>query len=423
MNILLIIEQCNPEWSSVPLVGYNFFNEISRLADVTLVTHERNRDALEKVKENRNITYIPESKGIQKYYRIASRLTSGRGTNWPLLHALTYPVHAAFDSRVYDLFSEKVISGYYDIVHSITPILPRYPSKMIKACKGTPFILGPVNGGIPFPEGFGKVARKEFAHFNFLRFFSRVLPGYSRTYRKADRVLAGSTYTLTKLKKMFSIDDSHISLFFENGISQDFFRSDSSNTDKPSTLRLLFTGRLVPYKGANLLIDAVSRVKKKKVKDISLTIVGDGPEKKNLMEQAKRLGISDTVNFTGWINQSETFSHYSNSDIFCFPSIREFGGAVVLEAMACGLPCIVINYGGIGEYVTEKTGFKIDPVSNEYITDELVNKIEFLIKNKEQQNMMSRESIKRAKEFQWSSKAQNLIGIYNELINKSRTCS
>ena len=66
-------------------------------------------------------------------------------------------------------------------------------------------------------------------------------------------------------------------------------------------------------------------------------------------------------------------SSFSKSDIFCFPSIREFGGAVVLEAMACGLPCIVVNNGGIGEYVTDETGFKIEPISRDYIIKELYN--------------------------------------------------
>jgi hypothetical protein len=62
LKVLLIIEQCNPEMPSVPLVGYQFFNGISKLVDVTLVTHERNKLALEKTKKNEEIIYISENK-------------------------------------------------------------------------------------------------------------------------------------------------------------------------------------------------------------------------------------------------------------------------------------------------------------------------------------------------------------------------
>ena len=60
LKVLLIVEQYNPEAASVPLVGYKFFQAISKLADVTLVTHERNKTPLSKLKEHKNITYISE---------------------------------------------------------------------------------------------------------------------------------------------------------------------------------------------------------------------------------------------------------------------------------------------------------------------------------------------------------------------------
>jgi|GEM_PF-6667762 glycosyltransferase involved in cell wall biosynthesis len=49
--------------------------------------------------------------------------------------------------------------------------------------------------------------------------------------------------------------------------------------------------------------------------------------------------------------------------------------------MACGLPCIVANNCGIGEYVTEETGFKIEPNSREYLTQELTKKIKILVED------------------------------------------
>lgn len=61
LKVLLIVEQCNPDWSSVPLVGYKFFQGISNLVDVTIVTHERNKESLKHKAESNDIVYISES--------------------------------------------------------------------------------------------------------------------------------------------------------------------------------------------------------------------------------------------------------------------------------------------------------------------------------------------------------------------------
>lgn len=413
LNVLLIMEQCNPEWVSVPLVGYNFYQGIRNRVNITLVTHERNREALEKIRDAHKIEYIYESDSLKKYYGFVSRLTSRGGVNWPLQHALSYPIYGGFNRQVYQRFARHVIQKKYDLVHAMTPILPRYPVKMIEACREVPFLLGPVNGGVPFPEGFTDVARKEFARFNFLRIFSRMLPGYANTYKKADRVLAGSTYTMNMLKDMFG-NDNHISLFYENGILKEFIGTPRKSTGEK--LKLLFVGRLVPYKGADMAIEAMTHLDDRVRSKVHFTIVGDGSEKENLEKQSRNLGLDQTITFTGWVDQNETARYYKESDVFCFPSVREFGGAVALEAMASGLPCIVADHAGLGEYVTEETGFKIRPVSREYLIKELAKKILILFENRELIHQMSKKAIERVKEFEWGAKADRMIEIYEDMV-------
>ncbi|EKQ66734.1 glycosyltransferase [Leptolyngbyaceae cyanobacterium JSC-12] len=416
LKVLMIAEHCNPDWASVPLVAYNFYHEISQIADVTLVTHGRNREGFERHNVHANITYIDESSLAQKYHQLISNLIEKGRANWPLYLALSYPIYAEFNQKVYNLFSKEVRAGKYDIVHAITPVMPRYPVSMIRACEQTPLLLGPVNGGVPFPEGFQETAKKEKAFWNFLKPFGRyLLPGYVETYKKADRILSGSTYTLNMLKQLFAIEDDRIELFFENGISKNFFKpvDRNSSTDK---VELLFVGRLVPYKGADLVIEAVGQLNPALQQRISLTIVGDGSERGELENRVAELDLQETVKFVGWVKQQETYEYYSKSDIFCFPSVREFGGAVVMEAMACGLPCIVVNNGGIAEYVTEETGFKIEPVSREFVIQEMAGKIQQLVEDQGLRSQMSQKAVERAKEFEWSVKAKQIVEIYTELL-------
>jgi glycosyltransferase involved in cell wall biosynthesis len=423
LKVLLIIEQCNPEWASVPLEGYSFYEGISRLVDTTLVTHERNQSALAKAHPDRDITYIYESNFIKQYYKIASKLSRIKDKIiWPVHNTLAYPVYSEFNRLVYAKFKDSILNNHYDIVHAITPMMPRYPVKAVKACKNTPFILGPVNGGVPFPAGFKAIARQEFANFNFLRTIGRfIIPGYRQTYEKADYILAGSSYTLSLINDLFTIENHKIELFYENGIRDSFLKSEEEWIESRQALEdrkinLLFVGRLVPYKGADMLIEAVSQLDLSIQQKILLTIVGEGSERKKLEQQVQKLNLGEKVKFTGWVNQQETRQYYSDSDIFCFPSIREFGGAVVLEAMANGLPCIVVNNGGIGEYVTEGTGFKIDPTSREFVISTLKKSIEQLVQDQALRQTMSLNAIARAKEFTWSFKTQQIVERYYKLL-------
>ena len=419
LKVLLIAEQCNPDWPSVPLVAYNFFQNISRIADVTLVTHERNREAFEKLAEFKNIDYVRESNFNKKYHQFVEGVAVKGRINWPLYHALAYPIYLEFNRTVYKKFRTRILEGDYDIVHALTPMMPRYPVKAIKACKHTPFLLGPVNGGIPFPPGFQETAKKESVNLNFLRALGRFLiPGYVETYKKADKILAGSTFTLSMLKELFSISDRGIELFYENGISKDFL----SQRKKPKDgdiINLLFIGRLVPYKCADVVVEAVSQLDKTIQDRVLLTIVGDGSEKSNLEQKVQELNLGKFVRLMGKVTQQETLEYYNSADIFCFPSIREFGGAVVLEAMACGLPCIVADYGGIGEYVTKDTGFKIEPVSREYLVQELKEKITVLVKDENLRKSMSARSIDRVQEFEWENKAKKIVAIYKTMISEN----
>ena len=94
-------------------------------------------------------------------------------------------------------------------------------------------------------------------------------------------------------------------------------------------IRAIFIGRAVPYKGADMLLDASAALIKSGA--MTLEIVGDGPQLPQLREQAKALGLSPSgITFTGWIAHSKIQERLVEADLLTFPSIREFGGGVAL---------------------------------------------------------------------------------------------
>ena len=145
LKILLIIEQRNPDMASLPLERYKYFQAINKLVDATLVTHERNKKPLEKLKQYNNIFYIEKSKLTKKYFPLIARMTLRNRNNRSLANALGYPIYAEFDRKVYQQFQEPILRGDYDLVHALTPMIPRYPVKAVKACRQTSFLLEPVN--------------------------------------------------------------------------------------------------------------------------------------------------------------------------------------------------------------------------------------------------------------------------------------
>ncbi len=122
---------------------------------------------------------------------------------------------------------------------------------------------------------------------------------------------------------------------------------------------VLFVGRMVPYKGVDVLIDAMQGVAGTAV------IVGEGPQRAALEHQSRTLGIADRVKFAGEVGDGELAALYEACDVFVLPSVtrQEAFGVVQLEAMASGKPVISTDLGtGVG-WVNQhgKTGLIVPP--------------------------------------------------------------
>ncbi len=124
----------------------------------------------------------------------------------------------------------------------------------------------------------------------------------------------------------------------------------------PSGLRLLFVGRIVHQKGLDLLFEALAA----QPEDVTVDIIGDGPERDTLVRQAERLGLSHRVRFLGWLDRDLLPAHFQAADAFVFPSREEGMPNAVLEAMACGLPVIATDVRGMAEVVvTGESGWLV----------------------------------------------------------------
>jgi glycosyltransferase involved in cell wall biosynthesis len=124
---------------------------------------------------------------------------------------------------------------------------------------------------------------------------------------------------------------------------------------------VITAARLIERKRIALLLDSFSRFVAD-APEARLTIVGDGPERAPLEQQALRLGIAHAVEFTGPLSQRAVREHMARSHLFVLPSVRETLGTVYFEAMSVKVPVVGLRTEAIADHVTDGVdGFLIEP--------------------------------------------------------------
>jgi len=154
-----------------------------------------------------------------------------------------------------------------------------------------------------------------------------------------DKIISVSDHTTAKLEKMLGRKKGVFTI--PNGLE---FASIKNISPAEKKSDLIFVGRLLSHKNVDVLLQAVSIIKETKP-DISLFVVGDGPEKENLVKLAQELKIENNVSFFGFLeDHNDVLGLMRSSRVFISPSIREGFGITAIEANACGLPVITTDH-------------------------------------------------------------------------------
>lgn len=414
-RVLVIAEAANVDWVSVPLVGWNIASALREVADVHIVTQIRNRSSFlsRGLVEGRDFTAIDSEAFAAPFYRLAEKIRGGDGKGWTTVTALQSLAYPYFEHLVWKRFGDDIRAGKYNVVHRVTPLSPTAPSILSKRCRraGIPFLLGPLNGGLPWHPEFNRERIKEREWLSYLRKAYSVLPTIRSTYRSAAAIIAGSRHTYTELSSY------HRPMIYipENGIDPRQFTANARSLDEDRKLRLVFVGRLVPYKGADIALEACREILKGG--RAHFDIVGDGPDMARLQTMVADLGLSDAVTLHGWQSHKSVAELLQTSDVMVFPSVREFGGGVVLEAMASGVVPIVVDYGGPGELVTAACGFAVPIGARELLIQKIASLVANIAAGQYDLAAMSAEAVARIdRYYSWSAKARQILAVYQWLL-------
>ncbi len=205
--------------------------------------------------------------------------------------------------------------------------------------------------------------------------------------------------------QFFQGEDSF--LFIPNVLNGAFERDIVFN--KSDKMRLTHIANLIDIKDQTTLIKAFG-ILSLKITDLELIIIGDGVDKEKLIQLTNELGISDKVFFKGFLNRKSIIDVLSTSDLFVLSSKYETFGVVVIEALACGVPCVASICGGPESIINSSNG-KLFEVGD-YI--QLAEKIEEALATTYDRDKIRTDCLKL-----YGSKAfaNKMINLYSEIKN------
>jgi glycosyltransferase involved in cell wall biosynthesis len=311
----------------------------------------------------------------------------------------------------------------FDVFHHVT-YANDWMASFIGALLPVPYIRGPGGGAQRIPKQFlGGFSRRN-------RFWERVRaagqwlfrhdPFFILGQRRARAILVCAPEAMDAIPRKLR---AKAQLFPVNGITSEDLaaaRAASESTNEPhpgkSIFHVLTAGKLLQLKGFDLAIQAFQKFSEK-FPDGEFTIIGDGPERLRLESLIRELHLEETVRIEPWMTRVELLRRMASCDVFLFPSLRDGGGAVVVEAMAAAKPVVCLDVAGPGMHGNEQCGIKFRPSSPGQAVRDLAAALEQLYGDEKLRRRMGQAARERAEQaYHWDRHGERMLEIYENAL-------
>lgn len=167
--------------------------------------------------------------------------------------------------------------------------------------------------------------------------------------------------------------------------------------------------RLVPIKNVRLLIEAM-RIVTGLVPSAHLLIVGEGPEREALEQRVAALSLDGAVTFAGYVPQEDTPPYYRSADVFALTSEFDNSPNALLEAMACGLPVVATDVGGVREFVDPSRGCELAAADDGPAIAAALTRVLTDLPAARAAGLHNRRFV--SERFSWATSARKLLDVY-----------
>ncbi len=396
-NVILLSPGFHAEDVGESYVSFKWAQALSQRVNLTTISFQRsNRPLTADQLPDAEVITFPEPDWLMKFERFNAMFKPA----WPLyMHRVRGWIRA-----------EQVKGRHFDIAHQIAPIAARYPSPLQGT--GIPYLVGPVGGGLPTPEGFRNEVTSA-SWFTRLRGLDQFRfardPWLRRSYGQAEAVLGVAPYVKDVLHL---VPMKRFETMLELGVDN---VPPFPARPPRGGLRLLHVGRAVRTKGLRDVVRAMAHLKD--VEGVTLISAGGGEEVAPCQAEAEALGVADRITFLGKVPREKVDQLYEDADIFIFPSFREPTGGVLYEAMRAGLPTITVAYGGPEAIIAEDCGVRLPLSSPDALARDIARAVRPLHADPARRQSMGQAAhAKISAEGLWPAKAAYLTGLYSEIL-------
>lgn len=415
LRVLLLGPDCNPETVSIPLVTYCHAAALAELHEVTLVVRSSRERIIRRANAPFRAIEAVRTPLLDRIFDWGFRRIFKSNYDSQTLTAFRYPFSIGFEWAAWRQLRHRIFAGEFDVVLRLVPMSPVLPSPFAFFLrKGPiPFVIGPLNGGLPWPPGFRQLDSQR-QWISGMRDIYRFAPFARSTYRNAAAIIAASSQTCAE----FAAYSDKLFCVPEPGISRSLCSRDSRSVQPSDKLEFLFVGGLVPRKACDLALRGAASVLRSGL--ARFTVVGDGPDRNSLEQLTKSLGLEKAVSFCGWLSHAEVLDRMRSADVFLFPTLRDNGAGVVFEALATGAVPVVVDFGGPGDIVNPEVGYKV-PLTNE---SDMISQIEKILAeladNRGLLNRLRQQGMAYALEtLTWEAKAKSTTRVLNWVVGRA----
>lgn len=383
-------------------LGWNMVLQLSRFYDVYVLTESGNKkeidkEFLEHKLENVKFYYI----SLPKILLFTKKIIQ--------IYAYLWQIKASFIAR--RLHKENK----FDVFHHVT-YANDWMASFIGALLPTPYIRGPGGGAHKVPKGFvkeysfkQKIAEKVRSIGQWV---FRHDPFFIIGQKRARALLVCNYEAKNAIPQKWK---NKVYLFPVNGISfNNLFVAKRKKEDNQFVV--LTAGKLIKIKSFDLAIKSF-KIFNDKFSNSKFIIAGEGPERNNLENLVNSLNIKEKVVFDGWVKRKELLERMNDCDVFLFPSLRDGGGNVVVEAMAVGRPVICFDLAGPGFHIDQSCGIKIKANNPKQSIEDMMKALEKLYLDKDLRLKLGKGAREKAeKEYDWDKLGNRLSDIYRKVL-------
>lgn len=306
----------------------------------------------------------------------------------------------------------------FDLFHHVT-YANDWMASFTGALLPVPYVRGPGGGAHRVPPPFlseFSLTGRVWEHWRSIgQWLFRHDPFFVRGQQRAQAILVCTQEALQAVEPRWR-QKAHLCPV--NGISaEDLHRlSPSPGAVGVGKFLVLSAGKLLRLKNFPVALQAFQRLAEAYA-DVEYEVIGDGPDRPVLERMVHRLGLNGRVRLTPWMPRRQFLETLQTCDVFLFPSLRDGGGAVVIEAMAAGKPVVCLGLGGPGLHVTDECGIKVPASTPERVVRDLAAALEQLYVNEPLRRRMGGAGRRRLEEeYRWDRLAGRLLAIYAQAV-------